>query len=107
MIKVINHQKNNYTYDSSNSGSVMNGTIFMTKREWEKCKDIICKAYGKAKRYNHTYERDGLAHAISYYIPHHEKAPSFCIGVTATEVIFKAFNLPRYKRQNYQIIIKK
>lgn len=105
-MKAINHQKNNYTYDGSNSGSVMNGTLYMSKKEWNRVVKYLGGQYKKAVKNSDTYIRDGLGHALSWNIPKHSGEKSFCIGVTATELIFKHYNLPRYKRQNYQIIIK-
>jgi hypothetical protein len=28
------------------------------------------------------------------------------MGVTATQLVFYAFNLPRYKHQNYMVVVK-
>ncbi len=111
-MKAINHHKDNYTYDSSNDGSVMNGTIYMTAKEWETAKAMLRKAYTRAKRLNDTYTRDALSHTLTYTITHlpdvkpYDTRRSFCIGVTATELLFQHFKLPHYKKQNYQIIIK-
>lgn len=90
-MKIINHNKNNYTYD--NSGSVIRGTIEVTKDEWNIIKEYLRNSPSKSFDYmDIALERAEISYYDIFY----------SLGVTPTEMIFKHFNLPRYKRQNYQ-----
>ena len=105
-MKATNHHKDNYTFDDSNDGSVMNGTIYMTTKEYHKVLEYLRKAYTNAKAKNNTYIRDGLSHVFNWTLVKRLNLKRICLGVTATELIFKHYKLPRYKRQNYVIEIK-
>ena len=106
-MKVTNHNKDNYTFVSASDSSVMNGTIEMSKKEFDNAIAFLKRRYGIAKRYNHTYIRDSLSHVFNWTLKHYPKDKRICLGVCATELIFKQYNLPRYKKQNYVIVINK
>lgn len=94
----------------------MYGTIFMTPKEYQKVLTFLKARYIKAKEKGETYIRDSLSHYFSGTYGDKDTTPkkdcilsthnSICLGVCATELIFKKYKLPRYKRQNYQIIVK-
>lgn len=96
-MKVINHHKGNYTFDDTQDGSVMYGTVKVTESEWRKVLEYL----KRAKYTSNTYHRDGLKHFWSWVYPKHKKLKRLCIGVSNTELVFKHFKLPNYKRQNY------
>lgn len=104
-MKVINHQKGNYTFVSPSDSSVMYGTITMSAREWRSAVVYLKSRYTLAKRYTNTYVRDGLSHVFNWTLKHYPQDGRVCLGVTATELLFKKYKLPRYKRQNYVIVI--
>ena len=105
-MKIINHNKGNYTFVSPSDSSVMYGTIEMNQEEFENAIAFLKKRYGIAKRYCHTYVRDSLAHVFTWTLKHYPQNGRISLGVCATELLFKHFDLPRYKKQNYVIIIK-
>lgn len=115
-MQVINHHDGNYTFADPTDSSVMYGTIKMTRDEFTDVIFFLEDEYKKAKRLTSTYIRDGLSHVFNYTLPAYAKRKKenrypqhnncVCLGVTATEIIFKHWNLPRYKKQNYVIIIK-
>lgn len=102
-MKVTNHQKGNFTYCGS---SVMYGTIEMTQKEWLCALAYLKKCYTKAKAQCDTYIRDSLSHVFNYTLPNTVSDAPVCVGVCATELLFKHYGLERYKKQNYQIVIK-
>jgi len=102
-MKLVNHHKDNYTYDDTHDGSVMNGTIYMTAREWADMLKRLRKAYDRATRDCNTRIRDGLAHVFNWTLKHHGDKKRVCLGVTATSLIALKYNLKRYKHQNYVI----
>lgn len=104
-MKATNHHKDNYTYDDTSSGSVMNGTIKMTRKEYKDAIAFLKNEYKKAKQYNYTATRDGLMHTIDWVLNRYGDKRRICLGVTATELIFRRYRLPNYKRQNYVIEI--
>ena len=81
-MQVINHQQVNYKL-LKDSSTIYRGTIIMTKKEYQ---DMW------------LYFQNQF---IAPMIPTLYK--SFGLGVTATEMIFERYNLPRYKKQNYLI----
>lgn len=104
-MKVINHRDGHYHYVED---SVMYGSIFVTRKEWETIYGFLVMRYMQAKKNNETYTRDALysmfdfAKKIELAMP---SSKAFCIGVEATRLVFEAFAIPRYKRQNYSITI--
>lgn len=104
-MKITNHNKGNYTFVSPSDSSVMYGTITMTRKEYERAIAFLKRRYGTAKRYNHTYIRDSLAHVFNWTLKHYPQENRICLGVCATELLFKEYGLPRYKKQNYLIVI--
>ena len=106
-MKVINHNKGNYTYIHD---CVCYGTIEMSLKEFIKAYDYLYTRYKKAKTYTETYTRDSLynlfnTHKIREAIVN-KSLDNICLGVCATEILFKKYKLPRYKKQNYLIVIK-
>lgn len=99
-MKVTNHQKGNFSYLDS---SVMYGTIEMSHKEWVESVKYLRRVYANAKRNRNTYKRDSLSQLFNWNLPKHAQDQYICLGICATELLFKRFNLPRYKRQNYQI----
>ncbi len=103
-MKIINHPKDKYILLD---GTVMRGTIIMTQKEWKKAIDYLQRTKDRAVRMHDTYTRDNLVHLFSHefflsaYPPH-----TTCLGVCATKLIVAKFYLPRYKEQNYQVVIK-
>ncbi len=102
-MKIVNHQKGKYTFDDTNNGSVMYGSIYMSEKEFDDVVKFLRRRYAIAKRYNQTYKRDSLSHALDWTLKQHGSDKRICLGVCATELIFERYNLPRYKRQNYVI----
>lgn len=115
-MQVINHHQGNYTFADLTSSSVMYGTIKVTPKEFASIVTFLWKKYAQAEKSANTYVRDGLNHCLNYSLPQWEKRKKqnrypqhnnrVCLGVTATELIFEQWNLPRYKKQNYVIVIK-
>lgn len=109
-MKSINHQNGNYHYCGTDS-SVMYGSISMTKIEWKTVKAWLVARYQHAIDNNETYQRDSLIHTVNWSVPKGDRAieknEPFCIGVEATRLMFEAFGLPNYKKQNYSITINK
>ncbi len=102
-MKLVNHHKDNYTFDDSNDGSVMNGTIYVTESEYADIVRRIKASYRVAVKSSTTYRRDSLAHVINWTFRNHGNDKRLCLGVTATELIAKWYKLPNYKKQNYVI----
>lgn len=100
-MKIINHQKGNFSYCGE---SVMYGTIIMSQKEFCDVVGYLKQQYRYAKKHIKTYVRDSLYHTITYTLT--KKENPVCLGVCATELLFKKYKLPRYKKQNYQIVIK-
>ena len=106
-MKLINHQKGNYTYDDTRDGSVMYGTIYMTGAQFHESIKALKRAYTRAVRDCNTSIRDGLSHVFNHTLVKHADARRICLGVTATSLLALKWNLPRYKsNQNYVIEIK-
>ena len=105
-MKVTNHQEGNYHYVDD---SVMYGSIEMNHHEWEAVKAWLKCRYQHAIDNGETYQRDSLIHVINWSIPRAtrliEEDSPFCIGVEATRLMFEAFGLKRYKKQNYSISV--
>ena len=98
-MKVVNHNKNNFYHDSD--GFVIRGTIYMNWAEYGQAEKMLTEKYEKAKKHNDTYIRDSLS-----YIRFIDDNGLVNMGVTATQLVFYAFNLPRYKHQNYMVVVK-
>lgn len=109
-MKIKNYIKGNYRYCGE---GVMYGEIKMTSHEFVEVIEYLKIAYHSAQMTCETYTRDSLAHVFDYSLREAQiekdipMSMPVCLGVCATEIIFKKYNLPRYKRQNYQIIITK
>jgi hypothetical protein len=116
-MQVINHHDGNYTYADPTDSSVMYGTIKMNLGEFTDALFYLEDEYKRAKRQTNTYIRDGLSHLFNYTLSQWAKRKAenrypdcnncVCLGMTATELLFKKYNLPRYKRHNYLIVITK
>lgn len=104
-MKVVNHHKNNYSYDRSGNGSVIRGTLYMSQKEFKEVIGYLAKEYKRALKNCDTSKRDGLSYLFDWILPKHDNKSPFCAGITATTLIFKHYNLPRYKEQNYTIKI--
>lgn len=104
-MKAINHQKDNYTFVSIYDSSVMNGTIEMTREEFNDAIEFLRIQKLISEKKVDTYTRDALSHVFNWTLKHYGQADRLCLGVRATELIFKHYALPRYKRQNYVIQI--
>lgn len=110
-MKLTNHNKDNYYYD--NGGSVMNGTIEMTRQELEEAKRYMQVKLEVAKLENDTYTRDNLPIALTRITDWHMQGlktfpstPSvLSLGIEGTKAIVKLYDLPNYKHQNYGITI--
>jgi hypothetical protein len=104
-MKLTNHKKGNYPHIE---GTIMHGTIKMTKIEWHNVDVFLRKEYKKAEKTCNTYTRDGLKRLFGnlYGIEPKENTP-FCIGITATTLMAYHFAVIGYKsNRNYRIIIK-
>lgn len=113
-MKVKNHHDGNYTFVYPSDSTVIYGTIEMSQIEYDQCIKYLKRVRTNTKN---TYIRDSLHHVFTYTLPQHRKRVQekrypyifdsrISLGVCATELIFKKFELPRYKRQNYMIVIK-
>ena len=49
-MQLINHHANNYTFVDPISSTVMNGTIIMSRDEWNDAISYLLKAYKRAER---------------------------------------------------------
>jgi len=105
-MKITNHNKGNYTFDDSCDGSVMYGTIKMTRKEFDNAIEFLKSRWRKSTKNTETYTRDALNHVFNWTIPNHGKDRRICLGVVATKLIFEHYKLPRYKKQNYVIDIE-
>lgn len=92
-MKVTNYQKDNYQYIGD---CVVRGSIKMTMQEFFEAEKYLKKEYQKAVKNNNTYIRDELKY--TKLLPENKRV---VMGVTATELVFKRYKLPRYKQQNY------
>lgn len=90
-MQVINHQNEYYT-TVPGSSSIMRGTIKMSLTEYTEAKQYL----QKSKATKHEY----------IYWPA-TQSQSFCIGLHNTRMLFEKYHLPRYKDQNYRILITK
>jgi hypothetical protein len=104
-MKTINHNYNN-SYTLPNESTIIRGTIYMTEDELQKAFIYLTKEYEKAKIKGNTAIRDGLS-SLKNKKYTHQNINHFCLGITATQLLFKKHNLPRYKQQNYAIKIIK
>jgi hypothetical protein len=113
-MKIQNHNAGNYFFTSQGDSSVMYGTITMTQAEYN---DAIKYLQGVYKRTKNTYIRDSLAHVFNWtlkkrgdyhmeFFRQNSSGESVSLGVCATELLFKRYKLPRYKRQNYRIVVR-
>lgn len=106
-MQLINHHANNYTFDDTNEASVMNGTIIMSRDEWNDAIAYLLKAYKRAERDYNTYIRDSLSHVFNWTLKKHKPIKRLCLGVVATKLIAYRYGLKsRYKNQNYVIEVK-
>lgn len=105
-MKVTNHKRNNYHFCGSDS-SVMRGSIQMSIEEWKAVKAWLKVRYQHAIDNSESYQMERLINTINYNVPIGDRAIKqnelFCLGAEATRLMFQAFGLPRYKRQNYSI----
>lgn len=92
-MRVTNYHRNNYRYIGD---TVVRGSIKMTFEEFLEAEKYLKKEYQKAEKNNDTYIRDNLHY--TKLLPDNGKV---VMGVTATELVFKRYKLPRYKQQNY------
>lgn len=87
----------------------MYGSITMTATEWATVKLWLQLRYNVAYENVQTYQRDSLLTTV-LNLSRYDKAINdkqcFCIGVEATRLMFEAFGLKNYKRQNYSITVK-
>lgn len=106
-MRVTNHNKGNFHYCGTDS-SVMYGSIFMASREWKTVKAWLWERYKVARDNDQTYQRDSLHNVVEWDFMRNDQKINepFCIGVEATRLMFEAFGLPHYKKQNYSITIK-
>jgi hypothetical protein len=100
-MKIINHYN---WYTLPNDSTIIHGTIEMTEKELQKVFKYLTKEYEKAIKKCNTSIRDGLA-TLKNKKYTHQNINHFSIGITATKLLFKKYNLPRYKDQNYAIKI--
>lgn len=89
-MKLINHQKNNYSTDKE--GTVYRGSIYVNKHEYQKIIAFVID--------------NNLDHATHEIESHDTTKDYISLGVTATRQICDRFDLKRYKDINYLIIIK-
>jgi hypothetical protein len=101
-MKLTNHNKNN-AY-SMKDGSVMRGTITMTRVEFANASRYLDQEYKKAKRNCNTYVRDCLG-VTTHEITRDFKDTLRCLGVCATQLLANKYHLKGYKDQNYGIKI--
>lgn len=92
-MKVTNYQIDNYRYIGD---VVVRGSIKMTFDEFIEIEKYLKDKYQKALKDGDTYIRDELKY--TKLLPDNGKV---VMGVTATELVFKKYKLPRYKKQNY------
>ena len=105
-MKVINHNQGNYHFCDSDS-AVMYGTIEMTRDEWIGVYYYLRTLYFQLSQNEHNnddyYTKISLeAHGQPLDVA---AGKHFSLGVSPTRRIFEAFSLPRYKHQNYSIVI--
>lgn len=106
-MQLINHHANNYTFVDPISSTVMNGTIIMSRDEWNDAISYLLKAYKRAERDYDTYIRDSLDHINNYALKRHGHLKRLSLGVVATKLIAYRYGLKsRYKDQNYVIEVK-
>lgn len=104
-MKITNHHKGNFTYVDEDDSSVMYGTIEMSRDEFNDAIEFLRLQKQIATKRIDTYTRDALNHVFSWTLPHYQHKRRMCLGIRATELIFKHYGLPRYKMQNYVIQI--
>ena len=97
-MRVTNYHRNNYRYIDD---CIVRGSIKMTFEEFLEAEKYLKKEYQKAVKDCNTYIRDNLCY--TKLLPEHGNV---VMGVTATELVFKRYKLPRYKQQNYVWEIK-
>ena len=95
-MRVVNHREDNsYTI----STSVMRGTIYMTREEFN-------EAYDRIKEINDNNGHDWSMSNMSLWKPLEDYVSILCIGVSNTQTLFDIYGLKWYKAQNYWIIIE-
>ena len=103
-MKITNHKKGNFYYVDD---SVMYGTIEMTQDELLKAHKYLLAKLEVAIYEQETYIRDYIhINQVNEKIDNilSGKTKSVSIGVVATQLIFKLFDMTdKYKRQNYAI----
>ena len=102
-MKLKNKQNNNYFEIDE---TIMRGSIEMTRTEWADVYTFLSNEYKKAKKNIDTYTRDSLNSTL-HIITRDIFKTIFNLGVCATTLIVKKYNLKNYKDVNYAIIIKK
>ena len=96
-MKLVNHkEKNRYNLED---GTSIKGTIYMSQKEWTKSYLWLRSQYQKAIKDIETYKRDSLSSLKK------DKGLLFSIGVLATSLLAKKYQLKGYKDQNYGIKI--
>lgn len=103
-MKVINYNQKNKNYLSA-FDCVIYGYIEMTPQEWKDACTYLKRAI-KDKFYKKLLCEDIDREDINLSKFYSRKCIWRNVRVTATELLFKKYNLPRYKRQNYAIRIK-
>lgn len=103
MIVLKNYNKQNHF--NLSDGTYIKGVIKMDYQDFCKVYEFLRREYKKAVKKIDTYKRDSLAKAID--VKNFDRYKPFSVGITATKLIAKKFNLDRYKDQNYAIIINK
>ena len=102
-MKLTNHSDSNI-YDINTY--IMRGTISMTQEELLEVYPFLLRELKKAIKNVDTATRDGLWN-IKDRFNHRRGKRKFCLGITATRLIVKKYNLKNYKDVNYGIKIKK
>lgn len=100
-------QTKNYHKDNGKHihDCVIHGAIICDKNEWELIKRYLLQANKAFESGQHDMLKKRLLDTSRIEYPNGDK--SYSLGVNATWLIFKKFNLSRYKQQNYEIIISK
>jgi hypothetical protein len=106
-MKVKNYNKGNYT---SAFDCVIYGEIEMTWKEWMKASSYLLRSGGDMLEKRMLREDitriDKYLETPIWTAPTKQKNVTYRnIRVTYTQKLFKHFNLPRYKQQNYVIKI--
>lgn len=99
---IKNYNKGNYMYAFD---AVIYGHIEMTAKEWKEATTYLKRAIKDT--FYHNMLLSDIERTDKNLVQFTKNGNQWRnVRVSATQLLFKKYNLPRYKQQNYAILIK-